>query len=512
MILRGILDSSLNGQLCIRGFAPIKELARISEADYSYQRKPIEEHKDEIIDFLDNESYLFFPEVILSYKIKHAFGDLKNNETPIQKLQLFQSYKSSIDNTQIKVKRNEYKDSNDSRGRNYLTFVELILDDNELNKQIEDHKHPFHRIDGNHRLKAASLSDTDKVKRMVAPFCILIGEEFYEKNILLENTTTNNFNKSVKVFFHNINTKTTPLTSEENLKVMIDDYLNFPDEELERIIGLFAVKTRQLIKKVNPDIFTGIEHILLKQYRTYYNDVFNRLLTKGIPPEKVVSKVFESIKAIDNLYNESNELKANSSFGLLTAFLYYHTEDNKGKFNLFKKWVFNNHIFEIKEIKTESIIKIFDKIAEQEITVFVAMPYFEHNPNKIKGYNLAYNRVIERLISENNSLKLSLFPIMEHIGRTKDIVANFINQIKECKIFIADISEQNPNVAYELGFARSLEKPTILLIKSGETIPFDYNHDNANHYNGSGPLNDLEEIVYTHIKGILQKDYGLIVN
>ena len=34
MIIRGILDNSLSGQLCIRGFAPIKELAQISCADY----------------------------------------------------------------------------------------------------------------------------------------------------------------------------------------------------------------------------------------------------------------------------------------------------------------------------------------------------------------------------------------------------------------------------------------------------------------------------------------------
>ena len=38
MVIQGILDNSLNGQLCIRGFANIKELAKFSEADYSYQR------------------------------------------------------------------------------------------------------------------------------------------------------------------------------------------------------------------------------------------------------------------------------------------------------------------------------------------------------------------------------------------------------------------------------------------------------------------------------------------
>lgn len=48
MIIRGILDSSLNGQLCIRGFAPIKELARISNANYKYQRKPLAEQEETI--------------------------------------------------------------------------------------------------------------------------------------------------------------------------------------------------------------------------------------------------------------------------------------------------------------------------------------------------------------------------------------------------------------------------------------------------------------------------------
>ena len=47
MILRGILDSSLNGQLCIRGFAPIKQLARYSKADYSYQRNLLAEQQEE---------------------------------------------------------------------------------------------------------------------------------------------------------------------------------------------------------------------------------------------------------------------------------------------------------------------------------------------------------------------------------------------------------------------------------------------------------------------------------
>ena len=68
MILRGILDRSLSSQLCIRGFAPIKELARISKADYharlqKYIETPIKEDlKEKGIEFED----LVFPHAELS--------------------------------------------------------------------------------------------------------------------------------------------------------------------------------------------------------------------------------------------------------------------------------------------------------------------------------------------------------------------------------------------------------------------------------------------------------------
>lgn len=80
MKLTGILDNSLNGQLCLRGFANIKDLARISEADYSYQRGLLD--RSDISDFLETQTYLFFPEVILSYKIKYAFKEKKGNTDP----------------------------------------------------------------------------------------------------------------------------------------------------------------------------------------------------------------------------------------------------------------------------------------------------------------------------------------------------------------------------------------------------------------------------------------------
>ena len=45
MRLTGIIDYTMDNFLCIRGFAPMLELAQISRADENIQRDLIEEHR-----------------------------------------------------------------------------------------------------------------------------------------------------------------------------------------------------------------------------------------------------------------------------------------------------------------------------------------------------------------------------------------------------------------------------------------------------------------------------------
>ena len=510
MIIRGILDNSLNGQLCVRGFAPIKELERISKADYSYQRNPIEDRSD-IVDFLEKQTYLFFPEIILSYKIKHSFSKAKELSTaPLESIQLRKNYTSNVDKTKVKVKSMDFKGENDVRGANKIVIIELILDDSELLLQIRENKQPLHRIDGNHRLIAAKQLDTPKVNQMVAPFCIILGEDFIDENQSSHNGV-DDFDKATKVFFYNINTKTIPLTSEENLKVLIDDETCFPETELEAIFsGIYPIKTRELIKKVKVDYFTGIGHILKGKYRTYYNEIFRRLLDKDENPDTIVERVFESLKAIDQLYKNEEKLKTNTCFGLLTAFLYYHIESDKLKFEQFKNWIFSNHLFEINEIKAGSIIKIFNKIAEQEIKIFVAMPYFDNNPQIIREYNEIYESVINdiRMTYGNN---ISLYPIMENRGETQDQIQDIINKIKQCSIFIADISGNNANVMYETGWARALDKHVLLFReKESEKPKSDYANDTYHEYDNKARSVTLRGKVKENILEILNKNFGLV--
>ncbi len=473
MKLTGILGNSLNGQLCLRGFANIKDLARVSKADYTYQRNPIE--RIDISDFLENQAYLFFPEVILGYKVK------SKGESAIQLIQEGKKAKSEEGIFTVKKITGESE-----------KYVTLEIDET-INPK------PFSRIDGNHRLLAAENSTNSKVENMIAPYCLLLGE----------NST--GFDKATKVFFYNINTKTIPLTSEENLKVLIDDDSNFSNEELEEVFGgKHPIMTRELMKKAKPAIFGNIQHIISSKYRTYLKNTFWHLLDDGEDETKIVDKVINSLQAVNTLYGAEPRLKANESIGILTAFLYYHVKEESVKFDMFRNWILNNQIFNVQEVSAKSLISIFEEIISSEIKVFVAMPYFDNDDRVVEDYNKIYSETIKK-IADDYSINISLYPIMCNKGRTQDQIQDIINKIKECKICFADITGNNANVSYEMGWARALQKEVIIVIRKGAEKPkSDYQNDTYHDYNDAARSTDLARVIRENIVEVLEKNYGLI--
>jgi hypothetical protein len=55
-------------------------------------------------------------------------------------------------------------------------------------------------------------------------------------------------------------------------------------------------------------------------------------------------------------------------------------------------------------------------------------------------------------------------------GRITD---RLLSELRSATICIADLTENKPNVMWELGFAMALEKPTIIVTQSVATLPFD---------------------------------------
>ena len=53
-----------------------------------------------------------------------------------------------------------------------------------------------------------------------------------------------------------------------------------------------------------------------------------------------------------------------------------------------------------------------------------------------------------------------------------EILPSVVRHIVQCRFVIANISGRNPNVYYELGLAHALGKPTILVARTLESVPF----------------------------------------
>lgn len=80
-------------------------------------------------------------------------------------------------------------------------------------------------------------------------------------------------------------------------------------------------------------------------------------------------------------------------------------------------------------------------------------------------------------------LKYIIKPVLEtsgyHVERADQIdepgiITNqIVKKIIECDILIADLTEGNPNVFYELAIRHGLKRPFIHMIDASEKIPFD---------------------------------------
>lgn len=56
------------------------------------------------------------------------------------------------------------------------------------------------------------------------------------------------------------------------------------------------------------------------------------------------------------------------------------------------------------------------------------------------------------------------------------VVQDIWKAIVSARLIVADCTDRNPNVFYEIGLAHAIGRPTILLTQRSEDIPFDLRH------------------------------------
>lgn len=532
MIIRGILDWSLSNQICIRGFARIKELARISSANPAYQRELIDKQISQTSNFLTTENYLFFPEVILSLKLKQDLTKkgVSNNGTPIQLIESNKTFKSNVNSLSIKPLVKKSNKVFDVSEKDTITVVELYLEDGELKKLIEEGNHPLHRIDGNHRLSAAEqIKDDDRLNTMNIPFCIMLFEEITYNKFSTEfnnyqKVTSNEFEQKERITFYNINSKSIPLTIEENLKGILGETKYFSDKEIDEIFDGNGSIARLLGNKVDSTHFGAIETAIKNNKWAMCIKVlqlFDAAAERGddIKPytkaefhTKMVSDIYEALQELNILYKNSKPLSKNPSAEVLIAFLYYKTFFSPAKYEYFTKWITKNHLFEAEETTADSIIKIFDSIFQKKIlSVFVAMPYWSHS--EVNEYNKLFKEILKDTQTQTGlNVHLELIPIMRFKGKSQRIDQRLLDSIRKCDIFIADLTDCNENVMYEVAFAEGCGKISVLIKDEADTkntLPFDMDKRQYIPYDKKVYYSDIKTKVTNQLKAILAEDFKM---
>lgn len=95
-------------------------------------------------------------------------------------------------------------------------------------------------------------------------------------------------------------------------------------------------------------------------------------------------------------------------------------------------------------------------------SAFVLIPF---RPEYEDAYLLGIKQTLERRGYGCSKMDEEQFlgPIMEKI----------LEKIEKSEIIIAEVSEPNPNVYYEVGYAHGLGKESVLIARKGVSLPFD---------------------------------------
>jgi nucleoside 2-deoxyribosyltransferase len=487
MILRGILERSLGGFICIRGYAKLSELAKLSRPNDQYQRSLVDKHRQDLEGYLNKREYVFFPEVTLSYTLNPEQDNIKlsvSNEL----LSLSESKGKTLS---IKQFNKSYASKSDNRDTDLIRIVTIDIFD-----ILADGL--FQRIDGNHRLSAAENLDAS-ISDIQTPYCL----------ILLSDNDADA--KQQSVIFHNINSKGLALTSEENLKAILDNN-RFSEEELSRNFGWTYLKAKKLAPEVDKDYLHALNHVFSDSLRTVLIQSLQFLEDhKLVNKDTAIKSIKQKLTIVNQVFIQEPKIQACLESGLLVAFLYYAFKDSHDEITLitaFKNWVLRNHIHEIKEIDAGSIVDVFNKVHESQIKIFMAMPYY--SDSEVTNYNTALGNAISTIKQTNPQLNLMHHPIMSNHSPAHDMIADILNKIQTCDIFIADITNNNANVTYEYGYARGQNKACVLLRKktNEQAVKSDYTNDLRFEFEGDF---DLQNKLQTEIEHTL-KAQGFEVN
>jgi nucleoside 2-deoxyribosyltransferase len=113
------------------------------------------------------------------------------------------------------------------------------------------------------------------------------------------------------------------------------------------------------------------------------------------------------------------------------------------------------------------------RYTESERTCLALLPFRQNTLT-------VYDDVIESAISKSGFVPIRA----DKLRGAKSIHDEVIDQIERCTVVVADLSDDNPNVNYEIGMARSLGKPIVMVSSNRDptSVPFYYKGQRVHFY------------------------------
>ena len=468
MIFFGILHTSLGGFAVIRGVAPLGELGRCSDFDSEYQRNLIDTHKAEIERFLSNREYLFFPEVILSASLK--FDSNTYEGSPVYDILYGTGFTSNVNGLKVKTfKRKLPKALESMGGADVLQLAYIELPDNQLDNGLK-----LFRIDGNHRLSVAKNAKPGEANYILpTPFCIVLHEDAYQAQ------------RFEKVVFHNINAKQIPLTSEENLRLILEtgEGSLFEDNDLLKDVnfGPAYYLARKLLDRIDDCDLAAMEKAL-ENRRSLALGLMQFLIEKKVIDEtknaadldELMPRLRAAFQEVNAIYQERPKLMENACHGVLVSFLYFALYNDGRQLTAFAHWVTSNHIDHlpvpttqslgyhshlgrIQAVDATSLVSVFESVlTARSRKIFISMAF----RGKTKETYETIKKTV-RQINEKHKLDISLREIridQWNKGHSYTIDDEILKVIEGSGLLIADLTFGNRNVYHEIGYLMGLNR------------------------------------------------------
>ena len=473
MIFSGILHTSLGGFTVIRGVAPLGELARCSDFNPEYQRNLIETHKAEIERFLADSQYLFFPEVVLSASLKFDFNIYKGRRSiaPVPDILSGTGFTSNVNRLKVKTVTTKLPKALESVGAaNAPQLAYLELPEDQLDNELK-----LFRIDGNHRLSAVKDAIPGESKfGLPTPFCIVLHDDDTEAQ------------RFEKVVFHNINAKQIPLTSEENLHLILEtgDHSLFDDKTLVKSqdFGPDYYLARKLLAEID-DRYLSAMRESLKNRRSLMLALTQFLISKGqidktkdtAVLDEQVPRLRNAFQQVNGIYRERAMLEANACHGVLVAFLYFALYNEGRQLPAFARWVtsnhidhltpltttrglgYHNHLGRIQAVDTTSLVSVFESVlTARKREIFISMAFRTETGETYETIKKTVQQINEKhkLYIHLREIRIDQF----NKGHSYTIDDEILSVIEGSGLLIADLTFGNRNVYHEIGYLMGLNR------------------------------------------------------